>query len=120
MPRGRPKGSKNKVSRESRQTGYSIGIGKQFSFPIVRDGNVRGKVALLSVGAESFVEALKAAVHWALAYSESHGATFWPLVKVASKLVPENRFIKRVSNTTAWAESNDYGAWYSTNVLEVI
>lgn len=119
MPRGRPKGAKNKVSRETTKGVFSIGTGKQFKFPIVRDGNTRTTVASLTVGAESFVEALKAAVHWALAYSESNGTEFWPLVKYIG-LAGEKRFVKRVDCNSVWAESADYGCWLPICVLREV
>lgn len=115
----RPKGSKNKVSKQTRQTGYSIGIGTQYNFPIVREGNTSTIVAKLAVGAESFVEALKAAVHWALAYSETNGAEFWPLVKYRG-LVSEKRYVRRVDCNHAWAESRDAGSWLPVLVLEAL
>lgn len=113
----RPKGSKNKVSKASRQVRYVIGLGKQYIFPIVRDGNIRGKVAELVVGAESFAEALHAAVKWALGYSEKEGITAYALVKYDG-VVPENRFITRVDCNHAYAANRDYGCWLPILVLE--
>lgn len=117
---GRPKGSKNKVNRHTGPTLVSIGLGTQWVFPIVRDGNTRTKVMMLSVGSETFVEALKSAIQWALAYSEENGAVFWPLVRIKSELVPLTMYAKRIDHNSAWVEDSDYGYWTHTGLLEAI
>lgn len=120
MPRGRPKGSKNKVSKKVEPSRYVIGNGKEYEFPIVREGNTRISVTTLVVGAGSFAEALHDAVRWALEYSEVNGAEFYPLVKYASKIMPDKRYVRRVDCNHAYAESKDYGCWLPILTLEVV
>ncbi len=112
----RPKGSKNKNGRSD----YVIGVGKErYTFPIVRNGNVRQHVAKLYVNGESFAESLKMALDWTREYSSSRGVDFWPLVRYKS-LVPELRYVKKIDGNCIYTESKDAVAWLSLVLLEAI
>jgi hypothetical protein len=116
MPRGRPKGSKNKNGRSD----YVIGTGKErYTFPIVRNGNVRQHVAKLYVNGESFAESLRMALDWAKVYSDSRGVSFWPLIKYKS-LTPELRYVKKIDGNFIYTESKDAIAWLPLVLLEAI
>ena len=128
MPRGRPKGSKNKVNSKSE---YVIGdSGKRYQFPIVRTGTVRKHTAMLYVNDESFKVALARAIRWAMDYSEGVRANsrdgteeFWPLVNRLST-IPDRRhekvYVRRLDNESAYIEANDYGCWITVRALETI
>src|SRR5258708_32860319 len=96
MPRGRPKGSKNKVkSLQSKSTTgkkrgrpaktdnkFVLGeIGESFIFPIVQEETTKKPVAFLTVKEHSFRLALGHAIHWAKVYSAERNAHYWPLVR---------------------------------------
>lgn len=130
MPRGRPKGSKNKVSRKVEAPRYVIGTGsKQWEFPIVREGSVTRVAVSIGVNAESFTEALQAALAWALRYSEKENESsrdidvyFWPLISYHTLIGNEKRYVKRIDKDypVAYCENANEGSWLSLGVLERI
>lgn len=138
MPRGRPKGSKNKpkvgnaaispVRKRGRPPKtdhlFNIEAGPvAFTFPIVQEDTVKKPVAFLTVNSDSFKQALRDAVRWSREWSTSKSGDYFPLVKYGA----EKRYIMAVGSfddpehhTYAYAENREVGSWIPIETLEVV